>query len=50
MKSGFLKDIMSAVYGTESWDEKVSVFDKISLWFCWNVNPIQIDEIIDNDS
>lgn len=50
MKSGFLKDVMSAVYGTESWDEKVSVFDKISLWFCWNVNPIQIDEIIDNDS
>ena len=50
MKNGFLKNIMSAVYGTESWDEKISIFDKMSLWFCWNVNPNKIEEIMDNDS
>ncbi len=50
MQNGYLKDAMSAVYGEESWADKISVFDKISLWFCWNVNPNQIDGIIDNDT
>ena len=50
MKDGYLKDVMSAVYGTESWDDKISIFNKMSLWFCWNINSLAIDSIMENDS
>lgn len=50
MKNGFLRDTMAAVYGSETWEEKISVFDKMCLWFCWNINPVQIDTIMEDDS
>lgn len=50
MQTGFLRSVMSAVYGSETWEDKISSFSKMSLWFCWNVNPQQIDAIIENDS
>lgn len=50
MQNGFLKEIMSAVYGSETWLEKTSIFSKMSLWYCWNVDPQGIDTVIADDS
>ena len=50
MENGFLKETMSAVYGTETWEEKIEIFTKMSLWYCWNVNPTEVDTIISQDT
>jgi len=48
-KNGFLRKLYSPVYGYERWNEFISRFNTVSLWFCKGIHDDKISDLMERD-